>query len=413
VGGREECLPTSDWHHSLNFHQVAQNLLNNYSTPKEQGTAKRLALRWAAARQQLWDDYEKRNHKHWEAAIHLSAPEQKANVERDRDQALVVLEGERKKFLVGVSAVKPLIEILDTAVAELPSRISEEWRPEGSAGIAWTRKLEKRLQAIWPKEIPPDTMPQQGCPDPAKGGGTEDSKGSKLVERNSEYDEARDETLRKMAGGSPQLKVGKYPWGKMEVRELPMPIAAVEAVGEKVVRRAVEEGAVLAFPHRWAVDRGVFGRRRRIHKKAKTGSVLIDCSGSMRWSDEALMQVIDAAPAASVAGYSGTSNYGILNVLAKGGRRIDPSNAYIDRFSGNIIDGPALEWLAQQPQPRIWFSDGGATGIGDNQYDHPQAARKFCDAHGIRRTNSLAKAVAILKAEPLPEGEPDDDPDEI
>jgi len=34
--------------------------------------------------------------------------------------------------------------------------------------------------------------------------------------------------------------------------------------------------------------------------------------------------------------------------------------------SGNVVDGPALAWLARQPRPRIWFCDGAVTGIGDH-----------------------------------------------
>jgi hypothetical protein len=32
---------------------------------------------------------------------------------------------------------------------------------------------------------------------------------------------------------------------------------------------------------------------------------------------------------------------------------------------GNVVDGPALRWLARQPEPRIWISDGHVTGIAD------------------------------------------------
>jgi hypothetical protein len=32
---------------------------------------------------------------------------------------------------------------------------------------------------------------------------------------------------------------------------------------------------------------------------------------------------------------------------------------------GNTIDGPALEWLAKQPEPRFWVSDGYVTSCED------------------------------------------------
>lgn len=34
--------------------------------------------------------------------------------------------------------------------------------------------------------------------------------------------------------------------------------------------------------------------------------------------------------------------------------------------SGNIVDGPALEWLNKQPGPRVWVCDGGVTGCNDS-----------------------------------------------
>ena len=35
-------------------------------------------------------------------------------------------------------------------------------------------------------------------------------------------------------------------------------------------------------------------------------------------------------------------------------------------LGGNVIDGPALEWLAEQSQTtKLWMSDGGITGISD------------------------------------------------
>jgi hypothetical protein len=33
--------------------------------------------------------------------------------------------------------------------------------------------------------------------------------------------------------------------------------------------------------------------------------------------------------------------------------------------AGNVVDGPALQWLSQQKAPRVWVSDGDVTGLGD------------------------------------------------
>jgi len=44
--------------------------------------------------------------------------------------------------------------------------------------------------------------------------------------------------------------------------------------------------------------------------------------------------------------------------------RVD--DKYLDRHSGygNVIDGPALQWLATQPERRIWVSDMHVFGVG-------------------------------------------------
>jgi hypothetical protein len=62
--------------------------------------------------------------------------------------------------------------------------------------------------------------------------------------------------------------------------------------------------------------------------------------------------------------------------VADGGRRA--SKEHLERFSrGNVVDLPALEWLARQPQPRVWLSDGAVTGVGDRI---SQALRERCYA---------------------------------
>jgi hypothetical protein len=96
--------------------------------------------------------------------------------------------------------------------------------------------------------------------------------------------------------------------------------------------------------------------------------VLIDASGSMGWSPDDLMKCLEAAPAATIALYSGSGNRGVLRVVAKDGRMIAPDLVVPPCGGGNIVDGPALEWLASQAEPRIWISDGSVTGVDDIEY---------------------------------------------
>lgn len=138
--------------------------------------------------------------------------------------------------------------------------------------------------------------------------------------------------------------------------------------------RAVDEGTIPRYMHRWYVDQRVFHRV----KKTSGGSVLIDDSGSMGLDSEDLDEMIEAAPASIVAVYAGNdgSDGGEIRVVAKDGKRAKAEDLSIGNYGGNGIDGPALEWLGQQPYPRIWITDGGVTAVSDHSYRrlHQEAA---------------------------------------
>ena len=60
---------------------------------------------------------------------------------------------------------------------------------------------------------------------------------------------------------------------------------------------------------------------------------------------------------------------------------------------GNIVDGPALDWLATQAEPRIWISDGAVTGIDD--VDHAVLSAEALRAQmtgRVRRLDNLGAA---------------------
>ncbi|MBW2313721.1 MAG: hypothetical protein JRH10_05985 [Deltaproteobacteria bacterium] len=150
--------------------------------------------------------------------------------------------------------------------------------------------------------------------------------------------------------------------GAMTTREAPMPRGrslGTRAIGRRP--RPAAEGCHLMRPHRHAIDRKVFRRAVRW----RGGAVLVDTSGSMHLPLEGLDALVDASRgAALVAIYSGSEREGELRVVARGGRRANEAD--LEPFgSGNIVDVPALEWLARQPEPRLWVSDGGVTGEMD------------------------------------------------
>lgn len=173
--------------------------------------------------------------------------------------------------------------------------------------------------------------------------------------------------LLKKLGVSTSASLRRYDgdWGKME--EISLPLALPKAA--KVGRNRYRPGFVgaFAYPHRALLPSGD-GQAFRFLKKGQGGTVLIDCSGSMGLRAEHLAQILVHAPHAIVAGYGSKpyyEGYGILTIAAKRGR-VTTSELLREAIgSGNIVDGPALEWLARQKPPRVWISDGLVTGVGD------------------------------------------------
>jgi hypothetical protein len=183
-------------------------------------------------------------------------------------------------------------------------------------------------------------------------------------------------------------------WGEMRVETLktsrsrPIPATARS-------RAFTDHGAVLAAAHRLHMDGRVFTRRRR----QRGGTVLIDASGSMLFRPSDLERITAAAPLATVAVYTGHGRSGTLAIVASRGR-IAGAEALgqAARGNGNVIDGPALRWLAKQPEPRIWISDGRVTGV----YDQPSSdltvdAIHICRRAGITRAEKTADIPRLLE----------------
>lgn len=150
-------------------------------------------------------------------------------------------------------------------------------------------------------------------------------------------------------------------WGRLTVEEAPL-TERLKANPERKVR-ATDMGAIPRYMHRITIDQRVFGRRRK--RVIFQGTVLIDHSGSMSLSTEQVEEILTRWPAVTIATYSGQGGSGKLRVIARNGKRA--ANQYLRRPSGgeNVVDGPALDWLAKQKGPRVWISDGHVTGVGE------------------------------------------------
>lgn len=204
------------------------------------------------------------------------------------------------------------------------------------------------------------------------------------------------------------IKKGKRPsggrrpsntWGEMEIVRPPLTRHSPTGMDRKFTAR--EEGPIPTRFDRWSIDRRIF----RMKKRVKGAAVLVDASGSMAWSEEDLQRVLEEVPAATVALYSGMGKGGKLVIVAEKGRRASWAVVKQHIRSGNIIDGPAMEWLSEQPQAiKVWVSDGGFTGPGDSYRDASHYQRMERDiirfarrGSGIMRLLGTDNLMGVLK----------------
>lgn len=157
-------------------------------------------------------------------------------------------------------------------------------------------------------------------------------------------------------------------WGPMHVVLAPLSRNFRAHVRRKGV--ASPDGPIPKFFQRWFADKMLFERKGR----RRGGTLLIDASGSMGWAWESTRELIEAAPAMTIAIYSSHLDHlyngtkGILTIIARDGKLVTKGWDKIGdggHGNGNVVDGPALAWLARQPRPRVWLSDGDVTGVKD------------------------------------------------
>ena len=184
----------------------------------------------------------------------------------------------------------------------------------------------------------------------------------------------------------------------MSVSEPALPVACTGAKFSAFGRKARRTGALIRNTNRWFNDKAIFRGRAR----AAGGTVLVDTSASMKLDASGVDRILRHAPAATlIAMYSGKSGRGELRIIARNGRRV-ANDGLAPYGQGNLVDLPALKWLASQPGPRIWLSDGKVTGERD--WASGILARQcyaVCRRHGIRRVETAEEAAAVLEGRTL------------
>ena len=198
------------------------------------------------------------------------------------------------------------------------------------------------------------------------------------------------------AGTQRRCTDGDNTWADMSIERPPLSTTP-RSLLRATTRRMTDEGVRLRSLHRLCTDRRVFSTR----KPRTGGTVLIDVSGSMSLTHDDLVQLVERAPASTVAIYEGNpySDLGYVRIVAKDGKMVHPdaikSEDSTRSGGGNMVDGPALQWLGTQVLPRIWLCDGMVTGCGDSESPNLTAeAKALQKRYAIERVNDVDAALA-------------------
>lgn len=143
-------------------------------------------------------------------------------------------------------------------------------------------------------------------------------------------------------------------------------------------------------------------------KREMGGTLLIDASGSMTITDDLLRRVIEMAPLATVAYFSGSGRgRGCLVIYADKGKiyngpkvREDYHGGMPYRNYGNDVDYPAIQWLLKQQAPRAFVGDLMACGPAQVFNDAAVEITLTAEKKGmLKRYASVAEYLEYLEKE--------------
>lgn len=171
-------------------------------------------------------------------------------------------------------------------------------------------------------------------------------------------------------------------WGKMQIHTPPLSVNLQGRLKNSRAYRASDFGYNPKYINRYCIDKKIFKQKQTV----KGGTILIDASGSMSLRGQDILDIMQLLPAVNIAMYNGSYNTGDLRIIAKNGKRVDDNYLIQHTGRGNVVDGPALEWLATMPARRIWVSDMmvfGASGANASGFNLLQDCYKLCTKHKI------------------------------
>ena len=179
-------------------------------------------------------------------------------------------------------------------------------------------------------------------------------------------------------------------WGKMEIFKPYLDVNMQSKIKGGREYRPMDYGVNPKYMNRWCVDKKVFKQKQRVYG----GTILIDASGSMHFSGQDILDIMQLLPAVTIAMYndnrSGAWDTGSLRIIGQNGKRVNQE--YLDKYTGggNLVDGPALKWLSKQPPKRIWVSDMYVFGLHNHNSENLlKDCIEICKRSGITRLANI------------------------
>jgi len=154
------------------------------------------------------------------------------------------------------------------------------------------------------------------------------------------------------------------------------------------------------------VNAVVSGSVDRLFKKTITipmqgGTVLIDASGSMEFTEASIKALMLAAPASTIAYYCGWGHIdadgyiGALYIVARDGRLFDGRLPHPG--GGNDVDRWALDWAAEQDKPLVIVTDGHFCGGPPGQGVAAHATLRLLVADGAVWLRDVDDAIIYFR----------------
>ena len=179
------------------------------------------------------------------------------------------------------------------------------------------------------------------------------------------------------------------------------PTNTIHKAVREIAKRNSDRGVVPKNMYRMTTDKKVFTNKSTV----AGGSMMIDCSGSMGFTEQDIREIIDDLPAANIAGYVGYNTKidgydGMIKIIAKDGRCDFDAIDKLQYYGANSVDLDGLKWLAEQPEPRIWISDQQVIGVDKDTgtYSNLNQAKRTEISRFMKRHNIIPiRVIADVK----------------